>query len=244
MGRRDDVLARLVEQKKKTLVLRFVGIAGSACVGLLAPGLAPGARLVVAGALALGYAFFAHPRVVARIDRARKDDEEARYPDPTARTTRAKDLVVTVDLDAPSLMGVPLDDSARALAPLGPVSDATDARLGALVWEDLGITARVDDDDRVLAFEIAARGDARVPFLSRGARCTLPSVDDAARDAALDALMGETGRDDTSRGVSERVYARGSACVSFFAHAGALVVSIHRADDGDASGIADAFGIA
>jgi len=231
MGRRDDVLARLVEQKKKTIVLRFVGIAGSACVGLLAPGLPPGARLVVAGGLALGYAFFAHPRVAARIDRARRDDEEARYPDPTARTTRAKDLVVTVDLDAPSLMGVPLDDSARALAPLGPVSDATDARLGALVWEDLGITARVDDDDRVLAFEIVLRGDARVPLLSRGAPCVPPRVDDDALAASLDALMGETGRDETSRGVSERVYTRGAARVSFFVHGGELVASLHHVDE-------------
>jgi hypothetical protein len=227
MGRRDEVLTRLVEQRKKALVYRFVGIAGSACAGLLIPGLEPGTRLLITLALAMGYVLFAHPRIAKSLDLTRRADEARAHPDPTADFTRVDDLVVDVDLDTPALMGVTLDDPVSALAALGPVSDPTDARLGSLVWEDLGITVRVDDDDRLLAFEIACRGDARVRFFHNKIPITPPSVDDDLA-SALTRTLGDAGTLDESRGVSERTFTRPKGLVSFGAFVpGTLYVSIH-----------------
>jgi hypothetical protein len=228
MGRRDEVLTRIVEQRKKALVYRFVGIAGSACAGLLVPGLAPGTRLVITLGLVMGYVLFAHPRIARSLDVMRRTEEAHAHPDKTAHFTRAADLIVDVDLDTPALLGVTLDDSIHDLASLGPVSDPTDARLGSLVWEDLGITVRVDDDDRLLAFEIACSGDSRVRFLHDGASFTPPAVDDDLAPA-LERLLGDAGTLDESRGVTERVFTRPKGLVSFGVFTpGTLHLSIHR----------------
>lgn len=229
MGRRDEVLTRLVEQRKRALVYRFVGIAGSACAGLLIPGLEPGTRLLITFGLVMGYVLFAYPRIAKSLDLARRAEEAHAHPDPTAHFTRAPDLIVDVDLDTPALMGVTLDDPVSALSALGPVSDPTDARLGALVWEDLGITARVDDDDRLLAFEIACRAHPRVRFLHDKLPFVPPSADDDLAPA-LEKLLGEAGSFDESRGVSERTFTRPKGLVSFGAFTpGTLYVSIHLA---------------